>query len=177
MTAFFSLLPRKTPLSCAVFQRQRVYIEYKYLILSALSFWSSSVYNVTDISLQDGKISQWHQYETQSGVKKYWTMVFNRIAVHIQKFGQIRATSKNGLKFDIGRLCSQPFNYYVDFLEMALTMKAVKFTILNPINVLKSLSLMPKCTPSQLPCFNVVLRVRLSSTLIGDLKFIISILK
>ena len=43
--------------------------------------------------------------------KKYWTMVFNRIAVHMQKFGQIRATSKNGLKFDIGRLCSQPFNF------------------------------------------------------------------
>ena len=60
VTAFFSLLPRKRLLLCAVFQRQRVYIEYKYLILSALSFWSSSVYNVTDISLQDGKISQWH---------------------------------------------------------------------------------------------------------------------
>ena len=29
----------------------------------------------------------------------------------MQKFGQIRAKSKNGLKFDIGRLCSQPFNY------------------------------------------------------------------
>ena len=43
--------------------------------------------------------------------KKYWTMVFNRIAVHMQQFGQIRATSKNGLKFDISRLCSQPFNY------------------------------------------------------------------
>ena len=26
-----------------------------------------------------------------------------------QKIGQIRAKSKNGLKFDIGRLCSQPF--------------------------------------------------------------------
>ena len=39
-------------------------------------------------------------------------MVFNRIAVHMQKyFGQMRAKSKNGLKFDIGRLCSQPFNY------------------------------------------------------------------
>ena len=27
-----------------------------------------------------------------------------------QKIGQIRAKSKNRLKFDIGRLCSQPFN-------------------------------------------------------------------
>ena len=27
-----------------------------------------------------------------------------------QKFGQIRARSKTGLKFDISRLCSQPFN-------------------------------------------------------------------
>ena len=39
-------------------------------------------------------------------------MVFNRIAVYMQKFGQIRATSKNGLKFDISRLCSQPFNCF-----------------------------------------------------------------
>ena len=28
-----------------------------------------------------------------------------------QKIGQIRAKSKNGLKFDIGWFCSQPFNY------------------------------------------------------------------
>ena len=28
-----------------------------------------------------------------------------------QKFEQIRAKSKTGLKFDISRLCSQPFNY------------------------------------------------------------------
>ena len=39
-------------------------------------------------------------------------MFFNRIEVHMQKFGQIRANSKNGLKFDISRLCSQPFNCY-----------------------------------------------------------------
>ena len=36
MTAFFSLLSRKTPLSCAVFQRQRVYIEYKMPAILAL---------------------------------------------------------------------------------------------------------------------------------------------
>ena len=30
-----------------------------------------------------------------------------------QKIGQIRAKSKNGQKFDIGRLCSQPFNWFV----------------------------------------------------------------
>ena len=29
-----------------------------------------------------------------------------------QKFGQIRAKSKTGLKFDISRLCSQPFNCF-----------------------------------------------------------------
>ena len=49
--------------------------------------------------------------ETQIGEKKYRMMFFNGIAVHMQKFGQIRPKSKNGLKFDIGRLCSQPFNY------------------------------------------------------------------
>ena len=56
------------------------------------------------------KISQWHECKTQIGMKKYWTMVFNQIAVHMQKFGQIQATSKNRLKFDIRQLCSQPFN-------------------------------------------------------------------
>ena len=50
------MLPRKKPLSCAVFEREQMYIEYKYLTLSALSFWSFSVYNVINISLQDGKI-------------------------------------------------------------------------------------------------------------------------
>ena len=33
-------------------------------------------------------------------------MFSNQIAVCMQKFGQIRAKSKNGLRFDIGRLCS-----------------------------------------------------------------------
>ena len=37
----------------------------------------------------------------------------NRIASHMQKFKQIRAKSKNSLKFDIGRLRSQPFNLYI----------------------------------------------------------------
>ena len=37
-------------------------------------------------------------------------MFFNRIAVHMHKFWQIWEKSKNGLKFDIGRLYSQLFN-------------------------------------------------------------------
>ena len=51
------------------------------------------------------------EYETQIGQKKNWTMFFNRIAVHMQNFRQIWEKSKNGLKFDIRRLCIQPFNY------------------------------------------------------------------
>ena len=55
-------------------------------------------------------------------------MFFNRIEVHMQKFGQIRANSENGLKFDISRLCSQPFNCLIknnqeillDFADFAL---------------------------------------------------------
>ena len=31
----------------------------------------------------------------------------------MQQFAQIRAKSKNDLKFDIGRLCSQSFNYVI----------------------------------------------------------------
>ena len=50
------------------------------------------------------------EYETQIGQKKNWTMVFNRIAVHMQNFWQIWEKSKNGLKLDIRRLCIQPFN-------------------------------------------------------------------
>ena len=53
------------------------------------------------------------EYETQIGEKKYWTMFFNQIAVHMQNFVQIWEKWKNGLKFDIGRLCSQPFHYNV----------------------------------------------------------------
>ena len=48
-----------------------------------------------------------------------------------QKIGQIRAKSKNGLKFDIGRLCSQPFNSFFPFFPrkkicMTLMMKEWK---------------------------------------------------
>ena len=38
------------------------------------------------------------------------TMFYNQITVRMQQFRQIRAKLKNNLKFDIGRLCSQPFN-------------------------------------------------------------------
>ena len=37
-----------------------------------------------------------------------------------QKLGQIRAKSKNGQKFDIRRLCSQPFNCFPSILNLFL---------------------------------------------------------
>ena len=62
---------------------------------------------------------------TKRREKKYWTMVFNRIAVHMQQFGQIRATSKNGLKFDISQLCSQPFNYNYTLHSVKCTVQVI----------------------------------------------------
>ena len=50
------------------------------------------------------------KWNTNQWKKKYWTMFYNRITVRMQQFGQIRAKLKNDLKFNIGRLCSQPFN-------------------------------------------------------------------
>ena len=66
----------------------------------------------------------------KSAKKKYWTMFFNGIAVQMQKFGQIRAKSKNGLKFDIGRLCSQPFNCFIENnQELLLHVDLADFTL------------------------------------------------
>ena len=57
-------------------------------------------------------------------------MFFNGIAVHMQKFGQIQAKSKNGLKFDIGRLCSQPFNCFIENnQELLLHVDLADFTL------------------------------------------------
>ena len=64
----------------------------------------------------EGEVSKWFLF--------YVSLVFSRSFVHDcktakcfqnqgePKFGQIRAKSKAGLKFDIRRLCSQTFNYY-----------------------------------------------------------------
>ena len=40
-------------------------------------------------------------------------MFFDQIAGHIRKFRQIQAKSKNGLKFDFGRLCYALYEIYV----------------------------------------------------------------
>ena len=63
----------------------------------------------------EGEVSKWFLFCS--------CLVFSRSFVHDcktakcfqnqgePKFGQIRAKSKAGQKFDISRLCSQPFNY------------------------------------------------------------------
>ena len=50
-----------------------------------------------------------------------------------QKIGQIRAKSKNGLKVDVGWLCSQPFNLILIFLYHSF--KSMSFYMLRTVPI------------------------------------------
>ena len=55
--------------------------------------------------------------EAKISGKIIWAMFYEWREGHMQKFRQFSATWKNALKFDIRRLCSQPFNYALSIVN------------------------------------------------------------
>ena len=78
-------------------QKQRTLVSFVSVVLQTTPTWLFGLVFLENEAKISGKI--------------IWAMFYEWRKGHMQKFRQFWAKWKNGLKFDIRRLCSQPFIY------------------------------------------------------------------